>query len=145
MAKTPKELPCVLYRVLDDPPESQYCRVKTQEEYDKAKADGWQDEPPKDWNNLPDPANPGGTLPQKEIDITAVPAEESEKVATAKAGEKTPTPPSVLDGSVVELTAAIANQTDVRTLQNLRLEETKGKNRTGALAAIDARIAELKE
>lgn len=51
--------------------------------------------------------------------------------------------PSILDGSVADLTAAIMEQADPRTLQNLRLEETRGKNRKGALDAIDARLAEL--
>lgn len=93
--KAPKEFPCVLYRVLTDPPESQYCKATTQEEYDNAKADGWLDDPPKDWNNLRDPANPAATLPQKEIDITAVPAAEASKVskATSSDDDKKPAAP----------------------------------------------------
>jgi len=64
-----KELPCVLYK-----PAGLYCKIATQAQYDTAQADGWQDTQPTDWNNTPDPKNPGGTLPATEVDITAVPA-----------------------------------------------------------------------
>jgi hypothetical protein len=52
--------PRVLYK-----PEGEHCLVTDKDEYDRAKGDGWKDDAPKDWNNVPDPANPGGTLPPK--------------------------------------------------------------------------------
>lgn len=56
------ELPCVLYK-----PDGEYTKVTTQEEYDAMKEDGFTDEIPKDWNNTPDPANPGASLPLREV------------------------------------------------------------------------------
>ena len=50
----------------------------------------------------------------------------------------------VLDGTVPEVAAAVATMTDPAALKALRSKETKGKDRAGALEAIDARLAELK-
>lgn len=140
----PKELPCVLYKLQDDPPLGLYCKIQTEEEYDKAKADDWQDDPPKDWNNVPDPNNPGGTLPHKQIDITEIPAADraERKARTSKPGEP-PFSGTVLEGSVVDVSTAVGKMTDVQALQNLRRDEVSGKNRRGALEVIDARIEEL--
>lgn len=150
MADKPKELelPTVLYK-LDEDEGGLYCKVKTEEEYDKAKADGFTDEPPKGWNNVPDPDTPGGTKPQKEIEITAIPAEQAEADERAarrskKNGDTPPATSATLEGSVEDLKDALAKQTDAKLLQNLRSDEVKGKNRKGALDAIDARIEELK-
>jgi len=73
-----KELPCVLYK-----PAGLYCKIATQAQYDTAQADGWLDVQPKEWNNTPDPKNPGGTLPATEIDITAVPHDDEAKKPAA--------------------------------------------------------------
>ena len=64
---------CLLYK-----PEGAHCKVSDQDEYNRAKADGWSEDVPKDWNNVPDPANPGATLPPKPT--SAVPRAKAEKV-----------------------------------------------------------------
>jgi|KBSMisStandDraft_5_1062788.scaffolds.fasta_scaffold2473993_2 hypothetical protein len=69
------EFPRMLYK-----PEGEHCVVATKDEYDRAKADKWTDEIPKDWNNVPDPANPGGTLPPKP---TSAPPPEKVKAPAA--------------------------------------------------------------
>jgi hypothetical protein len=51
---------------------------------------------------------------------------------------------NVLDGTVADVTEAVSAMSDVHALQRLRVRETDGKDRSGALDAIDARIAALK-
>lgn len=68
------EFPRMLYK-----PDGEHCKVLDQDEYDRAKADGFTDEIPKDWNNTPDPATPGGTLPLPPV--TPVPPAKAEPPA----------------------------------------------------------------
>lgn len=55
---------CLLYKA-----DGTYCKAQSQDEYDRAKAEGFQDAPPKDWNNQPDPNTPGGALPVIEVPV----------------------------------------------------------------------------
>jgi hypothetical protein len=61
------------------------------------------------------------------------------------ATDATTTETDILDGTVADVAEMVASMTDVHALQSLRTQETHGKNRIGALEAIDARIAALKE
>lgn len=59
--------------------------------------------------------------------------------------ETEPQGPGPLDGSIPDLEAHLATVNDLAAVQALREGEQAGKGRTGALAAIDARAAELDE
>lgn len=54
-----------------------------------------------------------------------------------------PPEPGPLDGSIPDLETHLGTINDLAEVQALREGEVAGKSRTGALAAIDARIAEL--
>lgn len=126
---------CLLYK-----PDGQHCKVLDQDEYDRAIADGWAEDIPADWNNTPDPANPGGTLPLPAVSPVPLAKDKADKGAQ-KAPKATP---SVLDGTVADITEHVEQVDDLRALQNLALQESNGANRAGALKAINDRIAELK-
>jgi hypothetical protein len=119
-------------------PEGEHCKVEDQDEYDRAKAAGWSDDVPKDWNNVPDKANPGATIPPKPTSPVP-PAKDASATKASPAASA-----SVLDGTVAEIADYVDDVTDVHALQQLRAQEVKGANRAGALKAIDDRMAELK-
>lgn len=140
MAAHDLDFPRILYL-----PEGEHCKVDNEEEYDRAKAAGWEDDVPKDWNNVPDPDNPGGTLPPKPTRV-APPAEDTSDGKRPRAAAKTSEPHDlVLEGTVAEVTDHVEKLSDFRQLQNLRLQETKGADRVGVLKAIDDRLDELKD
>lgn len=49
----------------------------------------------------------------------------------------------ILEGNLEELDEALKGVSDVEKLNGLKLQETTGKNRTGALKMIDERISDL--
>ncbi len=52
---------------------------------------------------------------------------------------------SLLDGSVTEIRAALAGINNADTIRGLIDAETAGKTRKGAIAALEARLAEIQE
>lgn len=119
-------------------PGGERCKVETRDELERAMADGWlvhidPDPVPGDADPASPPAKPLSPVPPAMV-ANQKPAHVSE-----------PHVPSVLDGPVTAVAAAVADLTDLRAVQALRLEETKGKNRKGALDLLDAKIAELAE
>lgn len=62
---------------------------------------------------------------------------------SSRSGDTGNAEPTVLDQSIPDLEASLADINDADELQRLREQEVGGKSRSGALSAIDARIAEL--
>lgn len=115
---TDLDVPRVLYK-----PGSAYCRVSTPDELKRALAAGWLAKVPAGWSTTV----ADGVL------------------ASGPENEPPPAPSAAVaqPASAGDVQATIASLTDLRALQNLRLQETKGANRPAVLKAIDARIVEV--
>jgi hypothetical protein len=145
MAQIDVTLPRMLHKRVVEDPESGANRliVNTEAELEAAIKDGWA----LSAGDLADPKTSiHGTQRGPETRASAKAAGTPEPEKTDAKGIKVGGPDdTVLDETVPDLTVALEAITDKAVLRSLKSKELKGRNRAGAIAAIEARIETIKE
>lgn len=143
MAQIDVTLPRMLHKRVVEDPESGANRivVTTEQELEAALKDGWA----LSAGDLVDPkTSPHGTQqgPPTKASLKAAGIPDPTKAPGIKVGGPDET---ILDGTVPDLTVALEAITDTAELRALKSKELKGRNRAGAISAIEARIETIKE